>query len=364
MTAFRRALTTVGDLADAGLISPARASTIGKVAEHYAVAVTPSMAALIDPSDAADPIARQFIPDARELDRHEAESPDPIGDNLKSPVPGIVHRYRDRVLLKLVSVCPVYCRFCFRREMVGPGKSASLSEADLAAALDYIRGHPEIWEVILTGGDPLILSPRRIAEVTAALAGIEHVKILRWHSRVPAVAPERITPQLVEALRSSSKAVYVALHANHPRELTEAARLACARLIDGGIAMVSQSVLLKGINDDADTLEALLRRLVEMRVTPYYLHHGDLAPGTAHLRTTISEGRALMRTLRARLSGLAMPTYVLDIPGAYGKVPLGPDYVHAAGCGSYTIEDNDARSHAYTDACAAPSSMSSGGSCR
>jgi lysine 2,3-aminomutase len=354
MTAFRRTLTTTSDLADAGLITEAHAAQIATVGTRYAVAITPAMAELIDTADADDPIARQFVPDVRELDRVPAEDADPIGDNLKSPVPGIVHRYPDRVLLKLVSVCPVYCRFCFRREMVGPGKSAALSEPDLAVALNYIRAHPEIWEVILTGGDPLILSPRRIAEVTRALGDIPHVKVLRWHSRVPSVSPERITPPLVEALCSSSKTVYVALHANHPRELTDAARAACKRLIDAGVAMVSQSVVLKGINDDADTLEALMRGFVEMRVKPYYLHHGDLAPGTAHLRTTIAEGRALMHALRARLSGLALPTYVLDIPGAHGKVPVGPDYLRETGAGHYDIEDRNGASHQYEDACAAP----------
>lgn len=352
MTAFRRTLTSVGDLADAGLISPEQATSLANVGSRYAVGVTPSMAALIDPSDAVDPIARQFVPDARELERQPNENADPIGDGLKSPVPGIVHRYPDRVLLKLVSVCPVYCRFCFRREMVGPGKSAALSESDLAVALDYIRSRPEIWEVILTGGDPLILSPRRIAEVTEAIGAIEHVKILRWHSRVPAVAPERITDQLVAALRSSTKTVYIALHANHPSELTDAAGTACARLIDGGVAMVSQSVLLKGINDDADTLAALMKRFVEMRIKPYYLHHGDLAPGTAHLRTTIAEGQALMRELRARISGLAMPTYVLDIPGAHGKVPVGPQYIDNAGDDTL-VTDRTGVAHSYSD-CAPP----------
>jgi lysine 2,3-aminomutase len=274
-----------------------------------------------------------------------------------SPVPGIVHRYPDRVLLKLVSVCPVYCRFCFRRVMVGPGKSPALSEAELGAALDYIHARPQIWEVILTGGDPLILSPRRVADVTAALEAIPHVKILRWHTRVPAVAPERITPQLVEALRSAKKTVFVALHANHPRELTAAARGACARLIDAGIAMVSQTVLLKGVNDDAETLEALMRAFVETRIKPYYLHHGDLAPGTAHLRTTIAEGQALMRALRARLSGLALPTYVLDIPGAHGKVPIEAGHARPDGSGrGYIIEDRNGREHIYEDCCAPPGS--------
>jgi lysine 2,3-aminomutase len=352
MTAFRRTLTTAIDIADAGLISEQRATEIAEVSARYAVAITPAMAALIDPSDPHDPIARQFVPDPRELDRLPVEDSDPIGDNIKSPLAGIVHRYPDRVLLKLVSVCPVYCRFCFRREMVGPGKSAALSEADLAAAIDYIRAHPEIWEVILTGGDPLILSARRIAEVTQALDGIAHVKIVRWHSRVPSVAPERVTPALIDALRSTSKTVYVALHANHPRELTDAVRDACKRLIDAGIAMVSQSVLLRGVNDDVATLGALMRRFVEMRVKPYYLHHGDLAPGTAHFRMSIDEGQALMRALRARLSGLAMPTYVLDIPGAHGKVPVGPQYVEIQGLETI-VRDSAGVTHRYPD-CAPP----------
>ena len=348
MTAFRRSLTSTDDLADAGLIPARRADELAPVGRRYAVAVTPAMAALIDTTDTDDPIARQFIPDARELDVRPEEDADPIGDELKSPVPGIVHRYPDRVLLKLVHVCPVYCRFCFRREMVGPGKSNALGEQEFAAALDYIRATPQIWEVILTGGDPLILSPRRIAEVTAALDAIPHVKIIRWHSRVPAVAPERVTNAMVTALKAKRATVYVALHANHPRELTDAARSACARIVDSGIAMVSQTVLLRGVNDDADTMVALMRVFVENRIKPYYLHHGDLAPGTAHLRTSIEEGQALMRALRGRLSGLAMPTYVLDIPGAHGKVPIGPDFVHRDG-DSLCVSDPRGGTHAYPD---------------
>jgi lysine 2,3-aminomutase len=355
MTAFRQTLKTAEDLADAGLISNERAPETAAVAGRYAVSVTPAMATLIDASDPDDPIARQFLPDLRELQRGEGECDDPIGDNLKSPLAGIVHRYPDRVLLKIVSACPVYCRFCFRREIVGPGRAPALSETELATALDYIRDHPEVWEVILTGGDPLILSPRRVAELTAALGEIAHVKVLRWHTRVPAVAPERVTPELVASLRSGSQAVFVALHANHPREMTVAARAACGRLIDSGIAMVSQTVLLRGVNDDADTLEALMRAFVEARVKPYYLHHGDLAPGTAHFRTTIAEGQSLMRALRQRLSGLALPTYVLDIPGAHGKVPIGPGYLQK-GSGHYTIDDGRGHTHAYVDACALPSS--------
>lgn len=327
MTRLRQTLRTASDLVDAGLVPPQAEAEVARVAARYAVAVTPAMAELIDASDPADPIARQFVPDARELARAPEERSDPIGDHAKSPVRGVVHRYPDRVLLKIVGVCPVYCRFCFRREMVGPAAEANLTQEEIGAALAYIRAHPEIWEVILTGGDPFVLSPRRVAEITNALSAIAHVKIVRWHTRVPMVAPERVTADLVAALGTSRKTVFVALHANHPRELTAAARAAIARLVDAGIPVVSQTVLLRGVNDDVDTLAALMRALVEARVKPYYLHHGDLAPGTAHFRTTLAEGQALMRALRQRVSGLAMPTYVLDIPGGHGKVPVGPVYL-------------------------------------
>ena len=344
----KRTLTSPKALAEAGLVTASQAQDLARVTERYALALPPALAALIDPKNPDDPIARQFVPDLRELDRSPSELDDPIGDELKSPLNGLVHRYRDRVLLKLVSVCAVYCRFCFRRETIGPG-GAGLDEAGFRAAFDYIAAHPRIWEVVLTGGDPLALSPRRIARVTQALAKIPHVKVLRWHTRLPVATPERVTPALARALLSGhDKTIFVALHANHPRELTIRAREACRLLIDRGAAMVSQSVLLRGVNDDADTLEALMRAFVEMRVKPYYLHHADLAPGTAHLRTTISEGQALMRELRRRLSGLALPAYVLDIPGARGKVPIGPAYLRAQD-GGYAVTDPAGGVVAYDD---------------
>ena len=346
-----KTLRTAAELIAAGLAAPARRADLDAVAARYAVAVPPALAALIDPADPHDPIARQFVPDVAELATSPAERADPISDDAMSPVEGIVHRYPDRVLLKLVHVCPVYCRFCFRRAMVGPAGRPSLSPAKLAAALAYVRARPAIREVILTGGDPLILSPRRLKSVMHDLATIDHVRIARVHTRVPVAAPERVTPALVKALRAFGRAVYVVLHANHPRELTPAARNACARMIDAGLPMLSQSVLLKGVNDDAAVLGELMRTLVECRIKPYYLHHGDLAPGTGHLRTTLREGQALMRALRGRLSGLAQPTYVLDIPGGAGKVPAGPGYVtpraDANGGEHCEIEDVDGRRHVY-----------------
>jgi len=302
-------------------------SDLTKVAARYAVAVTPDIAALIDPDDPNDPIARQFIPDIRELEAAPGEQADPIGDDTHSPVAGIVHRYPDRVLLKLVHVCAVYCRFCFRREMVGPGKATALSQGAYDNALAYIRAHREIWEVILTGGDPLVLSPRRLAEVMAELAAIDHVRIIRIHTRVPVAEPWRISAEMIAALKVNGATTWVALHANHARELTEKARAACAGMIDAGIPMVSQSVLLRGVNDNAPALEALMRAFVECRIKPYYLHHGDLAPGTSHLRTALAQGQQLMRALRGRVSGLCQPDYVLDIPGGHGKSPVGPNYL-------------------------------------
>ena len=318
------------ELVEHGLAKAADLADLERVAARYAIAVTPDIAGLIDTENPDDPIARQFIPSAQELVSAPSENADPIGDDAHSPVPGIVHRYPDRVLFKLVHVCAVYCRFCFRREMVGPGKATALSEAAYREALDYIREHTEIWEVILTGGDPLMLSPRRLAEIMTDLAAIDHVRIVRIHTRVPVAAPARIDGETVKALRVDGATTWIAVHANHPRELSDEARAACARLADAGIPLVSQTVLLRGVNDDAKVLEALMRAFVENRIKPYYLHHGDLAPGTAHLRTTITEGQALMRRLRGRVSGLCQPDYVLDIPGGHGKAPIGPHYLSHA----------------------------------
>ncbi|MBO0765346.1 MAG: lysine-2,3-aminomutase-like protein [Hyphomicrobiaceae bacterium] len=327
---FVTTLRSIADLRTAALVPAEAATALEAVTSRYAVAISADMARLIDRTDPNDPIARQFVPDADELQHLPEERADPLGEERLSPVPGVVHRYPDRVLLKLTHACPVYCRFCFRREVVGPGGLQALSDAGLDAALGYIAGDPDIWEVILTGGDPLVLSPRRVAEVTRRLSTIASVRILRWHTRVPTVDPGRVTEGLAAALRSPTKAVYLALHANHPRELTPAARAACARLIDAGIVLVSQTVLLRGVNDDPQTLAALMRGFVEARVKPYYLHHLDPAPGTGRFRLSIAEGQRLMRALRGRLSGLAQPTYVLDIPGGYGKVPVGPGYLNPA----------------------------------
>jgi lysine 2,3-aminomutase len=343
-------LRTPAQLSDRGLTPPEQTAALDAVAARYAVALPQALADIIDPHDPHNPIARQFVPDAAELDVQPQELADPIGDDAHSPVEGIVHRYPDRVLLKLTPICAVYCRFCFRREMVGPGKAKALSQAALGVALDYIRSRPEVWEVILTGGDPLVLSPRRLRDVMKRLAEIAHVKVLRIHTRVPVAEPARITAELVRAIKVKGKPTYVALHINHARELTPAARAACGRMADAGIPLLGQTVLLKGVNDRPEVLGDLLRALVECRIKPYYLHHGDLAPGTGHLRTDIATGQDLMRELRGRLSGLCQPAYVLDIPGGHGKSPIGPDYLtqtRSNGSAHYVVEDFNGHRHRY-----------------
>ena len=346
MAPAARTLRKLDDLVAGGFLDTDRAARLRPVEARYAIALTPALAALIDRDDPDDPIARQFIPDARELTSVAGDDPDPIGDGLKSPVKGLVHRYADRVLIKPTAACAVYCRFCFRREMVGPGAEA-MDAADWDAALAYVAARPAIWEVILTGGDPLFQSNRRIADTTRRLAAITHVRTLRWHSRVPIAAPERVNAGMAKALTAGhDKTVVVAVHANHPSELSPTARGALAILRKGGVMLVSQSVLLKGVNDDVATLERLMRGFVEAGVKPYYLHHADRAPGTAHLRTTLADGQALMAGLGARLSGLAMPKYVLDLPGALGKV----DAMQARHDGAiYRVKDRFGIERSYED---------------
>ncbi len=340
-------LHTAADLAGAGLIAPEDITPIDEVTARYSAALSPELASLIDRNADVDPIALQFVPDRRELHTLPEEAADPIGDKAHSPVPGIVHRYPDRVLLMPLTVCPVYCRFCFRRESVGPVAGGVLDKQALDAAIAYIEANPEIWEVILTGGDPLGLSARRIADLMKRLSAIEHVKLVRIHTRVPAADPRRITSAMVGALKQCRKTLFVGLHVNHPREMSSDAQMACARIIDAGIPMISQSVLLKGVNDNLDVLTALMRCFLENRIKPYYLHHPDLAPGTSHFRLTIEEGQKLVRQLRGRVSGLAQPHYVIDIPGGHGKSPAADSWIRTNSDGSLRVDDWQGHAHYY-----------------
>lgn len=329
------------------IANPAQDPAITAVMERYAVSLTDHvLSAMQSPDTAADPVARQYLPAADELVNTPEELDDPIGDDAHSPVKGIVHRYPDRVLLKPVHVCAVYCRFCFRREKVGPGSEA-LSADELAAAIDYIKNAPQVWEVILTGGDPFVLSARRLQGIMAALNDIPHVQVIRFHTRVPVADPVRMTDEVIAALESD-KAVYVVLHANHAQELTDAVRACVKKLVAAGIALLSQSALLRGVNDKPEVLEKLFRALTAMKVKPYYLHHPDLAPGTSHFRLTIEQGQNLMRSLQGRVSGVAIPRYVLDIPGGHGKVPVEPRWIEPAADGNgYTVRDYRGGTHPY-----------------
>lgn len=336
------ALTSVAALERAGLVAPEDRDQLEAVAASFRVRVSPAMQAVTSAG-----VRAQFLPDARELQVTPEELADPIGDNAHRPVLGLTHRYPDRAILHATQTCEVYCRFCFRRETVG--EAGTLSDDEFEAVVDYLHRTPAVREVIFTGGDPLVLSPRRLGAMLARLQLVESLETIRFHTRIPVVAPERITPALVEVLAASELPVWLVVHTNHPDELGPAAKTALRALSRAGIPLLSQTVLLKDVNTNVSTLERLFRLLVVNRVKPYYLHHPDLAKGTGHFRVTLAEGQAIMAELRGRLSGIAQPVYVLDIPGGHGKVPVGPDYLQSDGAGGWIVTDPQGRTHAYRD---------------
>ncbi|MCU0889572.1 MAG: lysine-2,3-aminomutase-like protein [Rubritepida sp.] len=314
-----RTLRTPAELEAAGLLPPGAAAALAPVAQRYAVAVTPAVAALI--ADGHADVALQYLPDPAELVTAPHERDDPTADAPFTPVKGVVHRYPDRALLKPLLACPVYCRFCFRREAVGPD-GGLLSEAELEAALDWFARTPQVREAILTGGDPLILSPRRLAFILGRLAALPHIEVLRLHTRVPVADPGRVDAALCAALELG-KPVYVCVHANAAAEFTPAAGAALRALHAAGAVLLGQSVLLRGVNDSAPALEALFRAMLRHRVKPYYLHQLDPAPGTARFHVPVEEGLRLLAALRGRVTGLAWPSYVQEAEAGGGKFPLG-----------------------------------------
>ncbi|MDI9408466.1 MAG: lysine-2,3-aminomutase-like protein [Candidatus Pacebacteria bacterium] len=338
-------IRSLNELIHSGLAAESDRQGLGPVVEQFAVTLSDEVTAILAKVPAEDlphdPIARQYIPRAAELEPDPLAVDDPIGDARFTPIKGLTHRYPDRVLLKPLEVCAVYCRFCFRRETINQGESP-LNETELQTIYDYLAARPKIWEVILSGGDPLLLSPRRMAKIVARLAAIPHIGVLRIHTRIPVVEPSLITDDLIAALKSRLP-VFVLLHSNHPREFTEAAVAAIARLVDAGIPMLGQSVLLRGINDSAEVLTALFRRMIELRIKPHYLHHTDLTAGTAEFRTDIGDGIALLRSLRGKVSGLCHPHYMIEIPGGAGKIPLTYPWAKplADGSGQWLIESPD-----------------------
>ncbi len=337
-----KTLRDVSDLAAVGLVSESELAELVAVSEKYAIAISPHLQGLLE----HEGIKRQFVPDVAELIKNKDDLADPIGDQAHSPIKGLIHRYPDRCLMQPVTMCPVYCRFCFRRETVGQGNSA-LSSQELNACYGYIQQHPEIWEVILSGGDPLILKPKQLQQIITNLDEIKHVEIIRIHTRIPTVDPQRINPELLKVL-TQRRPIYVVLHINHPEEFVPAAIEAINKLADHGIVLLGQSVLLKGINDNIETLGKLFRGMVKHRIKPYYLHHVDLAPGISHFRTTIAHGQELMAQMRGAYSGVCQPQYVLDIPGGAGKSPIGPSYLKKQELG-YQITNFIGQKHFYTE---------------
>ncbi|MFW6050156.1 MAG: KamA family radical SAM protein [Myxococcota bacterium] len=316
------------DLTDAEREGARRALEAG-----FPMAITPYYLGLCDPQDPDCPVRRQCVPRAEEAHEVAGDLRDPLGEEAHEVAPHLVRRYPDRALLLATDRCAVYCRFCTRSRMVGGGVggdaegAGARSLAALEPAFAWLRAHPEVQDVIVSGGDPLVMSTKRIAAVLERLAAIDSVLYVRMATRAPVTIPQRVTDELCEALRRSHPAVWVMTHFNHPKELTPEARAACARLVDHGLPVMNQTVLLRGVNDDDATLEDLFRGLVRARVRPYYLLQADPVRGTGHLRTPIATGIGIMERLQGRLSGIALPKLIVDTPGGRGKVPIGPDYV-------------------------------------
>lgn len=296
---------------------------INAVAGRYPFRITPHFLSLI--RQPGDPIWRQCVPDSAECD--DTLDPDPLHEENLSPVQGLIHRYPDRVVWLVSTRCAVYCRFCLRKRQVGCGAK---SQSDSAEVFAYLKQHPEIIDVVLSGGDPLLLDDEALSVLLSGLRAIPSVKIIRIGTRTPATLPSRITPQLCSLLRQFHP-LFINTHFNHPRELTPESLQACGLLADAGIPLGNQTVLLRGINDDAAVMKELLTGLLGMRIKPYYLHQMDLVRGTGHFRTPVTAGVNLLRSMRGHVSGMAIPQYVIDLPGGKGKVPLLPEQVRREG---------------------------------
>lgn len=335
-------IRTLSQLNDAGF----NVDGLEPVASSYDIGVSAEMLRQIKAAN--DPVGLQFIPSLNELNVLDDELDDPIADEAYSPVRGIVHRYPDRVLFKVSNVCAVYCRYCFRRDKIGAG-SDHLSSDDFENALDYVSNTKDIWEVILTGGDPLTLSVKKLQRIVEVINRLDHIKILRIHSRIPIANPAVLVDTIYSVLESCEKSVYLVVHVNHADEITDDAIYALTAFRDTGCSILSQSVLLRGVNDNVQVLEDLFRTLAVYHVQPYYLHHLDRARGTSHFRVSLERGKALMAGLQGRVSGACLPKYMLDIPGGYGKVQVNDSSVCLVSEGVYEVTDYKGRTHIYTE---------------
>jgi len=314
---------------------------------RLALAVTPYFASLMDPFNPNCPIRRQAIPRVEEIHLSKNEMVDPLGEDKHSPVPGLVHRYPDRVLLLVTDQCAVYCRYCTRRRLVG-SHERSITQGNFEEVLRYLKSHRKVRDVLLSGGDPLLLENERLEEILSRLRALPHIELLRIGTRVPVTLPQRITVGLVRMLKKYHP-LMISIHFTHPKEITEAVRRACNELADGGIPLGSQTVLLKGINDKPYIMKKLVQELLKIRVRPYYIYQCDLVMGTEHFRTSVATGIQIIEKLRGHTTGYAVPTYVVDAPGGGGKIPLQPDYVVSRGRGKIILRNYEGKIFEYSE---------------
>ncbi|MDD2282552.1 MAG: lysine 2,3-aminomutase, partial [Eubacteriales bacterium] len=322
---LKNRITDVETLKQVINLTPEEEEGIRRCLDSLRMAITPYYASLIDPEDPDCPIRRQAVPTSRELIRSPSDMLDPLAEDLDSPAPGLTHRYPDRVLFLVTDQCSMYCRHCTRRRMAGTNDQA-LPREQIEKALDYIRRTPQVRDVLLSGGDALLISDKQLEWIIKSLREIEHVEIIRIGTRTPVVMPQRITPALVDMLKKYHP-IWINTHFNHPREMTEEAAAALARLADAGIPLGNQSVLLRGVNDCLGVMKALVHALVKNRVRPYYIYQCDLSQGIEHFRTSVSKGIEIIEGLRGHTSGFAVPTFVVDAPGGGGKIPVMPQYL-------------------------------------
>ena len=314
---------------------------------RLALAVTPYFASLMDPVNSNCPVRRQAIPRMEECHLSKSDMVDPCGEDKDSPVPGLVHRYPDRVLLLVTDQCAVYCRYCTRRRLVGSNER-SITPGNLEEALKYLKSHRKVRDVLLSGGDPLLLENERLEEILSRLRALPHIELLRIGTRAPVTLPQRITGGLVRMLKKYHP-LMVSIHFTHPKEITEAVRRACNELADGGIPLGSQTVLLKGINDKAYIMKKLVHELLKIRVRPYYIYQCDLATGTEHFRTSVATGIQIIEKLRGHTTGYAVPTYVVDAPGGGGKIPVEPVYLVSRGKGKVVLRNYEGNVFEYPE---------------
>lgn len=340
-------IKTIKQLQNNELISDQEAKALESGAGLFQTQITDDVLKTIKSKNANDPIYSQYVPRAEEFDLQKDELNDPIGDGAHRVTRGLIHRYKDRVLFKVTQACAVYCRFCFRRELLGD-EDRALNAEDINNALNYIEQHTKISEVIFSGGDPFILSPRRLKDLVSRLSDMEHIEFIRFHTRIPVVKPSTITPEFCAALQSN-KRIIVSVHTNHAQELSDKARQAIQLLDETGVSLISQTVLLRGINDKPETLIPLFKQLMLFNIKPAYLHHPDKAKGTSHFRVSIEEGMRIFKSLRGQISGHCLPQYVLDIPGGFGKVPVTSDWIKRQEDGTYLVTDVHGDEHIYKD---------------